>query len=340
MRYVESIRNALHQLTEQDKKVFILGEDIADPYGGAFKATKGLSTAFPDRVINTPISEGALTGLAIGMAVRGLKPILEIMFGDFLTLCADQLVNSATKLSWMYNGQVTVPLFIRTPMGGRRGYGPTHSQTLETLFLNVFGLKILAPSHFHDPGEILQKAVSVENSPIIFIENKTLYPMQIIKEGPDGKMRDFFARIKTRQSVNYPTISLVPVKDEPAQVVLVGYGGMAPILAEAALNVFLKEEIICEIIVPSLIKPVPILDILPSVRQSRNLIIVEESLRTAGWGAELSSQVYEDCFDILIKPIKRLGAKDSPVPSAKTLEVEMLPQVRDVEDAIYQQVGR
>ena len=130
MRYVESLNSALHKVMSEDERICVIGEDILDPYGGAFKVTKGLSTAFPGRVIGTPVSEAGITGLSIGMAIRGLRPILEIMFGDFITLCADQIINSAAKFSWMYNGQVSVPLVIRTPMGGRKGYGPTHSQTI------------------------------------------------------------------------------------------------------------------------------------------------------------------------------------------------------------------
>ena len=133
MRYVESLNQALHRLMKNDDSVLLLGEDILDPYGGAFKVTKGLSTAFPDRVLTTPISEAAITGFATGLGINGYKPILEIMFGDFITLCTDQIINGASKFKWMYGDKFTVPLVIRTPMGARRGYGPTHSQTLESL---------------------------------------------------------------------------------------------------------------------------------------------------------------------------------------------------------------
>ncbi len=135
-----SLNSALRQALTQDERVLLLGEDILDPYGGAFKVTRGLSEAFPERVLTTPISEAGFTGVATGMALRGLRPVVEIMFGDFVTLIADQLINHAAKFRWMYNDQVSVPLVVRTPMGGRRGYGPTHSQTLEKLFLGVPGL--------------------------------------------------------------------------------------------------------------------------------------------------------------------------------------------------------
>src|SRR3989338_1040020 len=133
MRYVESINLALHNLFSEDPRVMLIGEDLHDPYGGAFKVSRGLSTNFPDRVISTPISEAGLVGMGIGLGLRGFLPIVEIMFGDFVTLACDQIINSAVKFGSMYNGKVALPLVIRTPMGGRRGYGPTHSQTLEPL---------------------------------------------------------------------------------------------------------------------------------------------------------------------------------------------------------------
>jgi pyruvate/2-oxoglutarate/acetoin dehydrogenase E1 component len=149
---LDRLNHALHQALEADERVYILGEDILDPYGGAFKVSRGLSTKYPDRVLTTPISEAAIVGLASGMALKGLLPIVEIMFGDFVTLAADQLVNHAAKFRWMYNDQVRVPLVVRTPMGGRRGYGPTHSQSLEKMFMGIPGLKVVAPNTLGDPA--------------------------------------------------------------------------------------------------------------------------------------------------------------------------------------------
>lgn len=139
-KVLDSLNAALHGCLEADDSVVVLGEDILDPYGGAFKVTRGLSSAFPDRVVTTPVSEAGIVGLANGMALRGLRPVVEVMFGDFTTLVADQLINHAAKFAAMYGHRVSVPLVVRTPMGGRRGYGPTHSQTLEKLFLGVPGL--------------------------------------------------------------------------------------------------------------------------------------------------------------------------------------------------------
>src|ERR1700722_7597209 len=168
----QAINQALTRLLKRDERVYLLGEDLLDPYGGAFKVTRGLSTGFPGRVLTTPISEAAIVGVATGMALRGLLPIVEIMFGDFVTLCMDQLLNHVTKFAAMYNGQVAPHLVLRTPMGGYRGYGPTHSQTLDKFLTAIPGLAVIAPSHLHDIGALLEHAVLEQTEPVAFIENK------------------------------------------------------------------------------------------------------------------------------------------------------------------------
>ena len=145
---------------------------MLDPYGGTFKVTKGLSSRFPERVLTTPLSEAGFTALAAGMAIRGLRPVVEIMFGDFLMLAADQIVNHIGKYRWMYNDQVRVPLVVRTPMGGRRGYGPTHSQTLEKHFIGAPGWHVVAPSPFHEPGTLLYRAVLEDDDPVLFVKTR------------------------------------------------------------------------------------------------------------------------------------------------------------------------
>jgi len=323
----------------EDERVFVLGEDILDPYGGAFKVTRGLSSVYPERVLGTPISEASITGFATGMAMRGLRPILEIMFGDFITLCVDQIVNSASKFSWMYNEQVEVPLVIRTPMGGRRGYGPTHSQTLETLLLGVPGLTIVAPSHFHGPGDLLRRAVLAGKGPVLFVENKILYPQRLSQPNGAGRVGDFFAEVLVTHSEDYPSITLTLANGERPDVTLIAYGGMAPLAAEAAINVIMQHEILVETIIPSLITPCPLPDVLPSDRKSGRGVIAEEGVRTSGGGAELASQMYEAAFGDLGKPIGRVGAREVPIPSSGPLENQVLPQIADIEAAIYQQIG-
>jgi len=223
-----------------DQRVYVIGEDILDPYGGAFKVTQGLSTAFPHRTLTTPVSEAGMIGIATGMALRGLLPVVEIMFGDFLTLAADQVINHMTKFRYMYNDQVSVPLVLRTPMGGRRGYGPTHSQTLEKLFMGSPGLRILAPSILIDPGELLLLAIFEDDDPVLFIENKVMYTQSVLS---DDELNEFNITVggqdinSTREerktniellSHDYaPTLHLT-LRDAPApSITIAAYGYMA-----------------------------------------------------------------------------------------------------------------
>src|SRR4030067_3642529 len=177
---LDSLNAALHQAFARDDRILLLGEDILDPYGGAFKVTRGLSSKYPARVFTTPISEAGIIGVGAGLALRGFRPIVEIMFGDFLPLPADQLINHVAKFRWMYNQKVRLPLVVRTPMGGRRGYGPTHSQTLEKIFMGIPGLKLLAPHTLGKPGQLLLSAINSSNEePVLFIENKLLYYLHV-----------------------------------------------------------------------------------------------------------------------------------------------------------------
>jgi pyruvate/2-oxoglutarate/acetoin dehydrogenase E1 component len=338
MKYVESLNQALHQLMHNDERVYLIGEDILDPYGGAFKVSKGLSTSFPERVITTPISESGITGFAIGLAMSGMLPIVEIMFGDFLTLCTDQIVNHACKFRWMYNDQVRVPLVIRTPMGGGRGYGATHSQSLESLFMGIPDLKIVAPSHYHQPGDLLINAVLHENDPVLFVENKLLYPQELFVEKSDtpGKSGEFYCDIICNSDASYPTISLSLVPDEKPDICIVCYGRMPSLVVEAAYDVFIENEILVKLLIPSLIKPVPLMDLITVAEECKRVIIVEEGCLTGGWGAEVASQLYEKIFPYLNTPIQRIAALDSPIPSARTMENLIFPTAGKIKKHIYQ----
>jgi pyruvate/2-oxoglutarate/acetoin dehydrogenase E1 component len=338
-RYSESLNAAHHRLMKGSSDVILLGEDLLDPYGGAFKVSKGLSTSFPDQVISTPISEAGITGAAIGMAMSGMLPIVEIMFGDFITLCMDQILNHASKFQWVYNNKVRVPVVIRTPMGGRRGYGATHSQSLEAIFMGVPFLKIIAPSHFHEPGELLEKAVLEESGPVLFIENKSLYASRLRDFSDYAKNGFFFGSKLMRTSSSYPTISLKMVEGDTSEVTLITYGGMTQIVCDAVKEVFMEEEILVEILIPAQIKPLPLDDILPSVKNTEKILIVEEGVVSGGWGAELSAELQTNVGFILKKPILRIGAKSLPIPSARTLEEEVLPSSSEIKAAIHSLVS-
>ncbi|MGD8634052.1 MAG: hypothetical protein PVF85_10810, partial [Anaerolineales bacterium] len=244
-----SLNAGLRRCLERSDRVYLLGEDLLDPYGGAFKVTRGLSSEFPGRVITTPVSEAGIVGVGIGMAMRGYLPVVEIMFGDFLMLAADQILNHASKFSWISGGQVHVPIVIRTPMGGRRGYGPTHSQTLEKHFLGIPGLRTLAINSFQDAGEILETAVLDDPDPILLIENKVLYARQLANSNPQSEFQ------VVTVGEHYPVHRVVIRGAPEPTVTLLAYGYMAEVACQAMLRLAYESELFAELIVPTQISP-------------------------------------------------------------------------------------
>ncbi len=315
----------------RDERVVLIGEDLLDPYGGAFKVVKGLSSLYPERVFTSPISEAGFTGIASGMAMRGLRPIVEIMFGDFLMLAADQLLNHITKYRWMYNEQVTVPMVIRAPMGARRGYGPTHSQSIEKHFIGMPGLRVVAPSPFHDPGALLTHAVIHDDEPVIFVENKLMYSRLLKEATSNARLGDLFVRVSADA---YPTVTLSYDAFTHADVTLVAYGGMAEIAEAAAEKLLFEDEVYCELVFPSCIQPVALAPILASLARSGHLVVCEEGSQTAGWGAEVVAQVSTKAFDLLQQAPARVAAMEYPIANTRTLEDFILPQVDDIVEAV------
>ena len=296
MRVVEAINQALSALMSEDPNVVILGEDVIDPYGGAFKVTKGLSTRFPDRVLTTPISEACITGVACGMAMMGKRPFVEIMFGDFLTLAADQILNHAVKFRSMYHSQVSVPLVIRTPMGGRRGYGPTHSQSIEKLFCGIPWLTVLAVNQYSDPGALLRQAYNLA-SPCLFIENKVLY---------------------TRQ------LEQLPVCETPDAVVIT-YGGCVEHAVAAARQLNEREELAIRVLALTQLSPFPAEEVRAATEGIGKVLVVEEG--TAGWN--LAS---ECALHLIGRPLvfRSISAPPQPIPAAYECEQQMLPDDRQI----------
>jgi pyruvate/2-oxoglutarate/acetoin dehydrogenase E1 component len=308
---------------ETDERVYLLGEDILDPYGGAFKVARGLSTKFPERVLTTPISEAAILGIANGMALRGLRPVAEIMFGDFATLVADQIINHAAKFRWMYNDQVRVPLVVRAPMGGRRGYGPTHSQSLEKLFLGVPGLRVVAPNSLGDPAELLESAIRQDESPILFVEHKILYtrPMFEPKDLVDWKIDS---------GGEYPYFLLRSPYD--AQLTIATYGYNFELALATARELLYEHEIFAEIVLFSQLSPFELSPLFDSLRRTRRLMTVEEGTLTLGWGAEVTARCAQAVPGV---KISRVAALDLPIANSKTLEDEILPsQERIIQTAL------
>jgi pyruvate/2-oxoglutarate/acetoin dehydrogenase E1 component len=326
MTYLASIQTGLRQAFAEDPRVCLLGEDVLDPYGGAFKATKGLSSAFPDRVFTTPISEGAITGVASGLALAGFRPVVEIMFGDFLTLCCDQIVNHMAKFGTMYGTPIDVPVVLRTPMGGGRGYGATHSQSLEKLFLGVPGLRVVAPSHAHDPGAILKHAILADGGPVIFIEHKLLYAMDLLglAGGLGTERRD--------EDAGYPTM-IVRNHDGEPDVTVIAYGGVSrllvPLIAELA-----DEEIAVDAVFPASIRPLPADTLAVCARRSGRVLVVEEGTQGFNWGSEVAAVLSERLFGKLAAPIRRVASRDSVIPASAEGEGRMLVGKAEIEAAI------
>ncbi len=340
---LDSLNAGLLYSLAGDSTVLLMGEDILDPYGGAFKVSRGCSTRFPQQVLTTPISEGGLAGVAAGLALRGFRPVLEIMFGDFMTLLADQLVNHISKFRWMYNDTVEVPLLIRTPMGGRRGYGPTHSQTLEKLYLGVPGLTVVAPNHFYmneedEPGQLLKSLILESSSPVLFIENKLQYllPLKTSQDLADFELRETFE--KSDSAHLFPVRELT-VRGAPAPVcTLSAYGYMSELCALAMLTLAYEYEIFCQLVIPTKLSPFDASALFESVLATGKLVIVEEGTKTLGGGAEVAALTAE-ALGSRLKNVSRVAARQTPIPAAPTLEASTLPQVMDIVNAVRKQVG-
>jgi len=330
MKFVVSLNKALDKLLDEHDNVFFYGEDLTDPYGGAFKVAKGLSTKYPDKVISTPISEAMIVGMSGGMAIGGLRPIVEIMFGDFLALAADQLLNHITKYAWMYNGKVTTPVTIRTAMGGRRGYGPTHSQSLEPFLASIPLLKILSPSIYHNPGELLETCVLRDDEIKIFSEHKLLYPKGLRTKDncPDG--------INVEYSMSmYPTVFLSNCKFEHPDLIIISHGGNSIIIEELMVDLLMEYELNVETILPSLIKPFPYGDVMGRIKESPIIFFIEESPVSNGWASEIVAYLTEN-GSLDNKKIVRIGARELPIPAAMHLEEKVLPSKKYIFSRIQQ----
>ena len=313
-RQVELLNNFFREKIVADERMLFLGEDILSPYGGAFKVAKELSFLAPEKVFSTPISESAIVGISNGLALNGFKPFAEIMFGDFVTLAFDQIVNHASKFHHMYNKKANCPVVVRTPMGGRRGYGPTHSQTLDKFLIGIDNIKTVALNTFFDPA-IVYNAILKEEHPVIVIENKTDYGKKILHY----QAANFVYEINEDE---YPVVQVRPAVSVP-DITIVAYGGMADVVNGLLTNIFLETDLKPELIVPSLISSLPINIIIMSVERTGRLLVIEEGSAYAGVGAELIAQVTEKTEEKI--KTARIAAHPVPIPSVKSLEHTVLP---------------
>lgn len=298
MRVINSINVAMHDFLRNNPDAFFIGEDVLDPYGGAFKVAKGLSTAYPNQVITTPISEAGITGLATGLAIKNRPVCLEIMFGDFITLSADQIINHMSKLPWVYQNHIAVPVVVRTPMGGRRGYGSTHSQSLEKHFCGVPGLTVRALSQYTDISALYRDAFAA-GTPHLVIENKTIYSKEI---------------------------SANPFADcTSPDLVLISYGGCMEDCVVAA-SILSEEEINVKVVEITALWPFDHAAVRHAVGDAKCVLTVEEG--TVGWG--FASEVARSLIGVDRLAFASLAAPDHPIPSSKHWEGRILPSSNSV----------
>ena len=321
---VASIRDSLRRNMQHNSRIVLIGEDIESPYGGAFKVTKGLSDEFPGRVRNTPISEAAIVGIGNGLAMGDCLPVCEIMFGDFLTLAADQLINHSSKFRYMYNNQMRVPLIVRTPMGGRRGYGPTHSQSLEKHFLGLPHTRVLALNSRIDPGTLYDTLLTSSDRPTLVIENKVLYASRLGAAVPEG-----FTLEKTDEA--FPSCRLRPA--EPPQITVFCYGGVLSYVEQAIARAFDEFELVAEVICPTQLYPLNPWPVIESLERTHRLLVVEEGQAFAALGSELIAQIMELAPGVL-RVSKRLAPPQHPIPSCGPLENELLPNAGSILSAL------
>jgi 2-oxoisovalerate dehydrogenase E1 component len=311
-RQIQDINASFHRLLEDERTVF-LGEDILDPYGGAFKVSKGLSTKFPDRVIGTSISEGLIAGASNGLALNGFKPYAEFMFGDFTALAFDQMVNHAAKVYNMYNKQISCPVVFRTPMGGRRGYGPTHSQSLEKHFIGMDMFEILALNKYLQPDLVYQYAHRRVH-PTLIIENKVDYGKKPNLNLPQG-----FGMFLSNEDI--PNIVVKPKSKGNITTTIIAYGGVAEIPVEGIGKFFYEYDELVQVLILTKIDPLPDDFILGNIPDHSRVITLEEGSKRGSIGNNIISLIAQNKTDIRFSCVTSL---DCTIPSVKSLEESVL----------------
>jgi len=319
--YLEAVREALSQEMRNNDDVYMFGEDIG-VYGGAFGVTRGMLEEFgPDRIRNTPISEAAISGTAVGSALTGMRPIIELQFSDFITIAMDNLANQAAKIRYMYGGKGTIPMVLRTPSGSGTGAAAQHSQSLEAWAAHVPGLKVVQPSTAEDAKGLLKAAID-DNNPVVFYEHKLLY--------------------KTSENVQEEQYSIplgkADIKKEGTDATIVATALMVHKSLEAAEKL-VEKGINVEVVDPRTLVPFDTETVVESVKKTGRLLVVHEAVKFGGIGGEIASIVTEsEAFDYLDYPIRRLGAAFVPVPYNPTLEEASVPSVEDIFENIIEMV--
>lgn len=305
-RYLKAVNRALHDAMTADETVFLIGEDVGAA-GGPFKATRGLQETFAGRVLDAPISEAAIVGVAVGAAMTGRRPVAEIMFMDFITLAMDQIVNQAAKARSMFGGQGSVPMVVRTPHGGGLSAGPQHSQCLEAWFAHVPGLKVVCPATPADAYGLLRAAIE-DPDPVIVVENKALYAAK-------GELADAPEPVP---------IGKARLARDGSDLTFVAYGAAVG-TALAAADALDQEGISAEVLDLRSIQPWDEAAVLASLARTHRLVVAHEAVEAFGVGAEIAARMADVGFDELDGPIVRVGAPFAPVPFARSLEAAYRP---------------
>lgn len=316
MTYMEALREAMRMKMKADENVLIFGEDVG-AFGGCFGVTAGLFAEFGEkRVKDTPISEGAIVGCAIGAAATGLKPIAEIMMGDFVTVAMDMLVNQAAKLRYMFGGKISLPMVVRLPGGAGLSAAAQHSQSLEAWLTHVPGLKVVYPSTPADAAGLLLTAIDDDN-PVAFIEHKAMY-------GLKGEVPDDIKPIP---------FGVADIKREGKDVTIIATGKMVHEALKAAEQLS-KDGIEVEVVDPRTLFPLDKETIFNSVNKTGKVVVVTEENKRGGYGGEISAMISEEIFDSLDAPVVRIGALNTPIPFAPNLESYVIPASKDIVNGV------
>ncbi len=312
LTFAQALGEALDEALTDDSRVFLMGEDIG-AYGGVFGVTRGLMERHGrDRVMDTPISEAGFVGAAVGAALGGLRPVVEIMWVDFAMVAMDQIVNQLAKMSYMSGGTLKAPVVIRTQQGAGRGNGAQHSQSLEAMFAQVPGLAVVAPSDPADAKGLLTSAIEAQR-PVIFLEHKLLYPTR--GDVPAGRHRVPLGKAR--------------IVREGSDVTLVSLSRMVGYALEAAVQLE-QQGVRAEVVDLRCVVPMDLETCARSLRKTGRVVIVHEAHRSFGWGAELAARLMEDCFFDLAAPVVRVASLDVPFPYNRTLEAHVMPRVEEI----------
>jgi len=322
LSYVMAFNEAVRQCMEDDPNVFCAGEDIG-AYGGVFGTYAGLQKTFgPERMVDTPISEQAIIGLGVGAAVAGLRPIVDLMFMDFMLVAMDQIVNQAAKIKYMFGGVAVVPLTITTAGGGGLSAGAQHSQSLEALLCHIPGLKVVYPSNPYDMKGLMRSCIE-ENNPTVMVKHKRLLGM---------------TGLVPEERYNVP-LGVANVMKQGTDVTVVAWGRMANEALTAAEKLE-ADGISVEVIDPRTLQPLDTATIVESVRRTHRVVVVHEAVQFGGLGAEIAAQIQHEAFDYLDAPVERIGAPFSPVPFSPALESHYLPDARSIAAGIRATLAR